>query len=58
MTLQEAKAILHPDTSNEKILEIQAKTKSRYEGIEIVNKACILACECIDKVLTMEDDLK
>lgn len=51
MTYEEAKRILHPDTTREALAEIEflggfrGKQKSR----EAVDEACIMACEALDK---------
>lgn len=45
MTLAEAKRILHSDTSREALIGY-----SRERGIALVEEACIVACEAIDKL--------
>lgn len=45
MTLAEAKRILHPDTSREALIGY-----SRERGVALVEEACKVACEAIDKL--------
>lgn len=47
MTYEEAKRILHPDTTREAlaVIEFKGKEKSR----EAVDEACLMACEALDK---------
>lgn len=50
MTIEEAKRILHPDTSREAIAEINEQNGYDHEkGIEKVKEACLVACEALDK---------
>ena len=50
MTIEEAKRILHPDTSREAIAEINEQNGfDREKGIEKVKEACLVACEVMDK---------
>ena len=50
MTIEEAKKILHPDTSREAIAEINEQNGfDREKGIEKVKEACLVACEVMDK---------
>ena len=44
MTVQEAIKILHPESSFEALLGY-----TREEGLKIVEEACILACEALEK---------
>lgn len=45
MTLAEAKRILHPDTSREALIGY-----SREYGVALVEEACVVACEAIEKL--------
>ena len=50
MTLEEAKRILHPDTSRVAIADIDANNGfNREKGIEKVKEACLMACEALEK---------
>ena len=50
MTIEEAKRILHPDTSAEAIAEINEQNGfDREKGIEKVKEACVVACDAMDK---------
>ena len=50
MTIEEAKRILHPDTSREAISEINEQNGFDHEkGIEKVKEACLVACEALEK---------
>ena len=50
MTIEEAKRILHPNTSREALAEINEKNGYDHEkGIEKVKEACLVACEALDK---------
>lgn len=49
MTIKEAIAILHPDTSKEAISEY-AYFHHCEMSVEIVNEACLVACECMKEV--------
>lgn len=50
MTLAEAKRILHPDTSREALIRY-----SRERGIAVVEEACIVACEAIEKLEVLKE---
>lgn len=47
MTYEEAKRILHPDTTREALAEIGFKGKEKLQ--EAVDEACLMACEALDK---------
>lgn len=47
MTYEEAKRILHPDTTREAFAEIGLKGKEKSR--EAVDEACLMACEALDK---------
>lgn len=47
MTYEEAKRILHPDTTREALAEIGFKGKEKSQ--EAVDEACLMACEALDK---------
>ena len=47
MTYEEAKRILHPDTTRGALAEIEFKGKEKSQ--EAVDEACLLACEALDK---------
>ena len=47
MTYEEAKRILHPDTTREALAEIEFKGKEKSQ--EAVDEACLKACEALDK---------
>lgn len=47
MTHEEAKRILHPDTTREALAEIGFKGKEKSQ--EAVDEACLMACEALDK---------
>lgn len=50
MTLEEAKRILHPNTSREALAEINEQNGfDREKGIEKVKEACLVACEALEK---------
>jgi len=53
MTYEEAKEILHPDTTMEALAKIEYF--SGFNGcdakLEAVNKACLLACEALEKYI-------
>lgn len=50
MTIEEARRILHPDTSREAIAETNKQNEFNYEkGIKRVKEACLVACEVMDK---------
>ena len=50
MTLAEAKKILHPDTSREALI-----IYSRERGIAVVEEACRVACEAIEKLEVLKE---
>lgn len=52
MTYEEAKKILHPDTTLETLAEIEyyAGFNGQQAKINAVNEACLVACEALDKV--------
>lgn len=47
MTYEEAKRILHPDTTREALAEIGFKGKEKLQ--DAVDEACLMACEALDK---------
>ena len=50
MTNEQAHKILHPSTSKEAIFEIQSHVGfDKEKGIKIVEEACLVACEAIEK---------
>ena len=63
MTLEEAKRLLHPDTTAAAIAEIKfyAGFSAEEAKLRAVNDACRVACDAIDKLLRLEewmDDLR
>lgn len=46
MNYQEAKRLLHPDTTRDAIWEIVDK----QEALKKINEACLLACEAMDEL--------
>lgn len=52
MTYEEAKRILHPDTTREAIAEIEFK-HGKEKSREAVDEACLMACEALDKQIPM-----
>lgn len=48
MTFEEAKRILHPDTTRETVKELALDGVNTVKAVE---EACIVACEAIDKVI-------
>lgn len=56
MTYEEAKRILHPDTTLEALAEIEyyGGFNGPEAQIKAVNAACLVACEAIDKALAMQ----
>lgn len=54
MTLDEAILLLHPDTTGEALWKYGTKEKC----IEVIDKACIIACEAMKKVKEMENEVK
>lgn len=53
MTYKEARRILHPDTTAEAIAEYRyyGGFSEHDAGLEVVNQACLLACEALDKLI-------
>ena len=51
MTYEEAKRILHPDTTREALAEIEflGGFKGKEKTLKAVVEACIRACEALDK---------
>ena len=51
MTYEEAKRILHPDTTREALAEIEflGGFKGKEKLQEAVDEACLMACEALDK---------
>lgn len=51
MTYEEAKRILHPDTTLEALAEIEflGGFKGKEKLQEAVDEACLMACEALDK---------
>lgn len=58
MTIEEAKRILHPDTSREAIREAEydlwESGYSKEDAINVVEEACLLACEALEKQISKE----
>lgn len=52
MTYEQAKKILHPDTTLETLAEIEyyAGFNGKEARIKAVEKSCLVACEALDKV--------
>lgn len=50
MTLEEAKKILHPDTSREALIGY-----SHEYGRELIKEACVVACEAIERLETIKE---
>lgn len=50
MTLEQAKRILHPDTAREALIGY-----SPERGREMVNEACLVACEAIEKLEVIKE---
>lgn len=48
MTFEEAKRILHPDTTRETVKELAL---DGVDAVKAAEQACLVACEAIDKVL-------
>lgn len=48
MTYEEAKRIMHPDTTREALAEIEF-FKGEEGEIAAVDEACLMACEALDK---------
>ena len=53
MTYDEARRILHPDTTREALAEIEyyGGFKGAEAKIEAVREACLVACEALDKIM-------
>ena len=51
MTYEEAKRILHPDTTREALAEIEflGGFKGKEKLQDAVDEACLMACEALDK---------
>lgn len=51
MTYEEAKRILHPDTTLEALAEIEflGGFKGKEKSRKAVDEACLMACEALDK---------
>lgn len=51
MTYEEAKRILHPDTTREALAEIEflGGFKGKEKTRKAVDEACLMACEALDK---------
>lgn len=51
MTYEEAKRILHPNTTREALAEIEflGGFKGKEKLREAVDEACLIACEALDK---------
>ena len=51
MTCEEAKRILHPDTTREALAEIEflGGFKGKEKLQDAVDEACLMACEALDK---------
>ncbi len=56
MTYEEAKRILHPDTTFDALAEIEyyAGFTGKEAKLKAVDEACIIACEALDKCMKME----
>lgn len=56
MTAQEAHKILHPDTSRDEIMKIEYYAGFRAEeaGLKAVQEACLVACEALEKQISLE----
>ena len=52
MDLLEAKRILHPDTTEQALMDIRQKG---YSVIDKINEALRTACDCIDKVIKWDE---
>lgn len=48
MTYEEAKRILHPDTTRDALADIEFK-HGKEKSREAVDTACLMACEALDK---------
>ena len=55
MTHEEAKRILHPDTTREALAEIGFKGKEKSQ--EAVDEACLMACAALDKQIPEPPDV-
>ena len=57
MTYEEAKRILHPDTTVDALHEILCCNGfNKEEAIKTVEKACIVACNAIDTLLKNQNE--
>ena len=58
MTYEEARRILHPDTTREALVEIEyyGGFKGAEAKIKAVNEACLVACEAIDRIMEKNDE--
>jgi hypothetical protein len=56
VTYQEAKRILHPDTTTAALAEIAyyAEFHGEEAKLEAVNEACVVACEALDTVISAQ----
>ena len=54
MDYQEAKRLLHPDTTRDAIWEIADK----QEALKKINEACLLACEAMDELQELQTDTR
>lgn len=54
MKIEEAIKILHPDTTREAIIEIEyyGGFNGQEKAIKAVEKACVVACECMEKQIS------
>lgn len=59
MTNEQAYKILHPSTSKEAIVEIDyCNGFNREAGIKIVEEACLVACNALEKMAGIERTLE
>jgi len=60
MTYDEAIKLLHPDTTRQALAEIEYYNgfNGKQAKIEAINQACLLACETMEEMKKLEDDLK
>ncbi len=56
MTYEEAKRILHPDTTIDALTEIEyyAGFNGKEARLKAVDEACVVACEALEKCMKME----
>ncbi len=56
MTYEEAKRILHPDTTVDALTEIEyyAGFNGKEARLKAVDEACVVACEALEKCMKME----